>query len=123
GLDYAPFAAQWEALPDPVSPGWLEGHIHSGAVASGEYTLNYAKTIAAEVKAAYRKRSLGIVEHIAEAYKAAMEATVEQLKHRHDTLAAELKAAERLQQLESEAAAYRQSLLQELNAAGEQADG
>lgn len=101
---------RWGALTSPVSEQWLAGFVHTGASASGEYTLNYCRSIAAEVKGALRKQALSSLEEITAAYKAKHAAEAERLHAQMEEWREQWHAMEQLRRMDEELAAARQEL-------------
>ena len=112
GLHDAELMSQIEALKVDVTPDWLAAQVLAGAVFGGEYTLNYMKQVAVELKQLYRRQAFAVIDLIAagvhERSKQAITALEEELAGLNDRLS----AYRELQRLEDEEAAVQAALLQ-----------
>jgi len=111
GLYSGELAASIDALGVPVTAAWLAEQVHPGAVFGGEYTLNYTKAVAGELKLQYRKLAFAAVDRLVAAVR-------ERSAQAAGAAAAELAALERqlgawreLQQLAAGEAAAEAELL------------
>ncbi|WP_211346279.1 dynamin family protein, partial [Paenibacillus thermoaerophilus] len=99
-------ALDW--LPDPA---WLAGQVHAGAGASGEATLNFARHLAAETKAAYRKRALSAAESLAQLAADAGADDADALAERARAMEPRLEALRCLARQAADHARYAEALL------------
>jgi small GTP-binding protein len=99
-----------------VTPEWLAGEVHSGASFSGEYTLNYCRHIASEVKAMYRRQALELAERAQRLAEAAASREAAALERERAELRSRLGAFQRLQALEAEERAAVEALERRLAA-------
>jgi GTPase Era involved in 16S rRNA processing len=112
GLQSKPLAAEIEALHADVTPQWLTEQVNPGAVFGGEYTINYTKQVAAEVKQLYRKRAFAVIDLLAAVCREQSTQAAGQLAEQLAALEGQLSAYRQLQRLELEEAAAQQELLQ-----------
>jgi small GTP-binding protein len=99
-----------------VTPEWLAGEVHSGASFSGEYTLNYCRHIASEVKAMYRRQALELAERAQRLAEASAAREAAALERERAELRSRLGAFQRLQALEAEERAAVEALERRLAA-------
>ncbi|WP_199614865.1 dynamin family protein [Paenibacillus alkalitolerans] len=106
-----------EGVDAELSPEWLAAMVRPGAVVSGEYTLNYAKEIAAEVRQMVRKSAAGAAVALVEAAAARFAAEEEQLRKELAELEERLAHRRELERLEAAELASVQALTAGLTAA------
>ncbi|TLS53162.1 hypothetical protein FE782_07305 [Paenibacillus antri] len=121
GLGDAEVTAAVETVDVEVTPEWLIAMVRPGAVASGEYTLNYAKEIAAEARLTARRAAVAAAEALADAAEAMYALDGEALAAEAETLEAALSHRRALEALDAEEAAARARLLALLPTAAETA--
>lgn len=109
-VDARSIREQWERTANPVTADWLMSHVHPGAVASGEYTLNYCRKAADAARAHYRKAGLSLLEGVAEEHRRRLEPALERLDRDIDALERMTEALEKLRRMERELEEYAQSL-------------
>lgn len=90
-----------ESLGVQVTGDWLAGHVSSAAGFGSDYTLNYSKQIAAELKGAYRKMAFERIERIAAAAQERSAADAVRLEEELAMLEERLGAWRGLQRLEA----------------------
>jgi small GTP-binding protein len=96
-----------ESVDAAVAPEWLVGMVRSGAGATGEYTLNYCKEIAAEVRLAVRKAAVAAAEAMIQAAASHGAAEEDELRSQLaelETRLADRRELEGLEAAESDAA-------------------
>jgi GTPase Era involved in 16S rRNA processing len=93
-----------------VGADWLAAQVQPGAVASGEYTLNYAKAVAAETKSVFRRAAFDCIDAIAARAAAAADEEAAALKRELERLQARLSAWRQLQALERDEREREQAL-------------
>jgi GTPase Era involved in 16S rRNA processing len=103
--------AQIEALKVDVTPEWLAAQVHSGAVFGSEYTLNYTKQVAADVKQQYRKMAFALIDQLAAAVRESSAQMADTLAEEVAALSDRLSAYQELQRLEEAEAAAQAELL------------
>jgi GTPase Era involved in 16S rRNA processing len=111
GLDDPALFAAIDGLRADVTPGQLAAEVQSGAGLSGEYTLNYCRKLAADVKERCRRDGFALADAVAEACGAAAQAEAEALAGERAAVAARLGAYRALQELEAGERSYLQELL------------
>lgn len=97
-----------------VTPEWLAAQVNDAAVFGGEYTLTYSRQIAAEIKAAYRKRAIAAAERLTAELDAALAGRRQALAAQLAELDTRLGAYRELERMEQAEAAYRDGLLAQL---------
>ncbi|MGG1550571.1 dynamin family protein [Paenibacillus ferrarius] len=103
--------AEIEALRVEVTGDWLAAQVSAGASFSGEYTLNYMKQAAGELKQLYRKAAFAIIDVIVNAVGSRALADAAGVSAQLSELGGRLAASRELQRLaDSEAAAEAQLL-------------
>ncbi|WP_052310067.1 dynamin family protein [Paenibacillus senegalensis] len=99
-----------DSLPDSLQDGiqqqpeggWLASQVHSGAEFSGEYTLNYCRQIASEIKGQYRRAVQELLEWSLQAVSVQVEEEARGLKEIVSKQEQQLAAYHKLQTLENE---------------------
>ncbi|NEW06003.1 dynamin family protein [Paenibacillus sp. SYP-B3998] len=104
--------AKIEALKVEVTPDWLAAQVHAGAVFGGEYTLNYMKQVAADIKLQYRKQAFALIDELASAVRKHSAQAMDVLAQELSALSESLSAYQALQRLEAAEAAGLAELLQ-----------
>ncbi|SEB62144.1 dynamin family protein [Paenibacillus sp. GP183] len=112
GLPAKPLTAEIEALHIDVTPQWLAEQVNPGAVFGGEYTINYTKQVAAEVKQLYRKRAYAVIDLLAAECREQSTQAASGLAAQLAALEGQLSAYRQLQRLEHDEAAAQRELLQ-----------
>jgi GTPase Era involved in 16S rRNA processing len=112
GLLTEPLAAEIEALGVVVAAAWLAEHVNTGAVFGGEYTLNYMKQVAGDIKQQYRKQAFAVIDLLAAAQREQSTQAAAALAEELAALAERLSAYRELQRLEQTESAAQQALLQ-----------
>ncbi|GGD64755.1 dynamin family protein [Paenibacillus nasutitermitis] len=98
------------AITGPVEAEWLLNHVNTGAVFGSEYTINYCRELAADVKGIYRKRAMGWIDILARHAEAAGEAASAPVRERLGMLAVQAAALEELSAIAERAAAHQARL-------------
>lgn len=79
GLETPAFIEVIDNIHMDISPAWLAGQVNTAAVFGNEYTLNYMKQVASEVKAHYKKKAYEAIDLlVAEAEQAAKQLVIMQ---------------------------------------------
>ncbi|MFC5448164.1 dynamin family protein [Paenibacillus aestuarii] len=112
GLHDAELLSQIEALKVDVTPDWLAAQVLAGAVFGGEYTLNYMKQVAAELKQLYRRQAFAVIDLVADAVRERSIQAISALEEELAGLNDRLSAYRELQRLEDKEAAAQAALLQ-----------
>ncbi|MBD0380512.1 dynamin family protein [Paenibacillus sedimenti] len=112
GLHDTALTAQIEALKVEVTPEWLASQVNPGAVFGGEYTLNYMKQVAADIKQQYRKQAFAVIDRLAAAVRERSGQAADALAEELAALEGRLSACRELQRLEDLEAAAQAELLQ-----------
>ncbi|GGF89258.1 dynamin family protein [Paenibacillus abyssi] len=99
-----------ESFTGVVDASLLLEHVQPGAVFSNEATMNYCKSLAASVKASFRRRALELGDELAERVAAASAAAAAQAQARSGALAAQAQALAQLAAQDAAAAAHKQRL-------------
>jgi GTPase Era involved in 16S rRNA processing len=110
GVKSEALAADIEALGEPVSGEWLAAQVSGAAGFGSDYTLNYTRQIAAELKARYRKQAFERIDRIAAAVRERAAAEAPRLEAELAALETRLGAWRGLQRLEAELREARQRL-------------
>lgn len=108
-----------DSISSPVSEAWLRSKVHSGAVLSGEYTLNYSRSISAEVKADYRRQGLSLLDAIIELYEHKQTQEAKALEAEINALSEEWSAVEELHRMDEELELIRKECSELLDVATE----
>jgi small GTP-binding protein len=101
GLDDPTVDAAAEAVHTDVTPEWLLSKVRSGAVVSGEYTLNYAKEIAGGVRQSVLRTAVEAAEKLADAAEAVYAGERQALMEEKTSLEAKLAHRRELEFLET----------------------
>lgn len=102
---------QIEALRVDVTGQWLAAQVNPGASFGGEYTLNYMKHVASDVKQQYRRAAFAVIDVLATAVREHNAPALAALAAELEALGSRLGAARELRRLEeSEAEASAQLL-------------
>jgi len=115
GDDVAQAAA--ERVRADVTPEWLVAKVRPGAVVSGEYTLNYAKEIAADVRQAVKRSAVEAAESLADAAEALYATERERLAAEAASLEAKLAHRRELSAMEAAEREAKERLLSLLTTA------
>ena len=107
------------AMDSGVQADWLANQVSTGAVVSGEYTLNYTKHVAAETKIRYRRFCLEAIEMLGDELQRRVNEKVDQLDQQLKKLSRELENYLQLQALEQRERDEEEGLLQKLEDAQE----
>lgn len=99
------------ALNIDIPQEWLASQVSAGAVFSNEYTLNYCRQIASEVRSLYRRKMLELSETLKRYAEQMSQIQLELLQKEAASLQERLSAYLRLQELEQQEEAYERSLL------------
>lgn len=103
--------AQIEALKVEVTGDLIASQVNTGATFGGEYTLNYMKQLAGELKLLYRKQAFAVIDIIAASVRDGSSAAAAALAAELEALSGRLSACRELARLaEAEAAAETQLL-------------
>ncbi|MBW7474124.1 dynamin family protein [Paenibacillus oenotherae] len=89
-----------------MEPEFLLSHVKAGAVFGNEYTINYCRELAADVKGLYRKRAMSWIDTLAQRAAAAGEAAAAPLRARLGELASQAAALAGLASLAEREAAH-----------------
>ncbi|MCR8641687.1 dynamin family protein [Paenibacillus sp. N1-5-1-14] len=65
GIEQQTLLSEATALHVDITTSWLADQVKTGAVFTGEYTLNYMKDVASEVKSQYRRLGSDLAERMA----------------------------------------------------------
>ncbi|WP_079909002.1 dynamin family protein [Paenibacillus sp. 32352] len=95
-----------ERLHVEIEPQWLAEQVNESAGFGGDYTLNYSKQIASEVKLLYRKCAFDLVDELSEAMAAALKSKIGGLKEQLDGLEGRLGSLRELERLAAAEEAY-----------------
>ncbi|WP_051620451.1 dynamin family protein [Paenibacillus sp. UNC451MF] len=99
-----------ERLHIAVEPEWLAEQVNESAGFGGDYTLNYTKQVAAEVKLLYRKRAFELIDELSEAVAKVLEPRISSLKEQLAQLEGQLGSLRELERLAAAEAAYASQL-------------
>lgn len=111
GLHDTALIAQIEALKVDVSRELIASQVNTGATFGGEYTLNYMKQLAGELKLQYRKLAFAVIDIIAAAVRDNSRPAAAALAAELDALGSRLSACQELARLEEAEAAAEAQLL------------
>ncbi|WNR42362.1 dynamin family protein [Paenibacillus roseipurpureus] len=100
-----------EALKVEVTSELLISQVNTGATFGGEYTLNYMKQLAGEIKLQYRKQAFAVINLIASAVRDGSTAAAAALAAALEALSGRLRACRELARLEEAEAAAEAQLL------------
>lgn len=81
---------------------WIAEQVHTGAVFSNEYTLNFSKQLSSEVKTMFRQAATGLIEELISKLSLRMQKEQQQLEAELMELESALGSHRRLQQIEQE---------------------
>jgi GTPase Era involved in 16S rRNA processing len=91
-----------EAVQVPISPEWIVSKIRPGAIVSGEYTLNYARELAAEVRQMAKRSAIQAAERLADAAEAGYALELPQLQNQLAVLEEKIANIRALESIETE---------------------
>ncbi|MDR6549563.1 dynamin family protein [Paenibacillus qinlingensis] len=111
GQHDAALIAQIEALKVEVSGALIASQVNTGATFNGEYTLNYMKQLAGELKLQYRKLAFAVIDIIAAAVRDGSKPAAAALAAELEALSGRLSACRELARLEEAEAAAETQLL------------
>ncbi|NOU97502.1 hypothetical protein GC093_30395, partial [Paenibacillus sp. LMG 31456] len=100
-----------ERLHITVKPEWLAEQVNTAAGFGGDYTLNYSKQVAAEVKLLYRKQAFELIDELSAALRAAQQPQLHGLRAQLDVLHGRLSSLRELERLAAAEAAYAAALV------------
>ena len=103
--------AQIEALKVEVTGALIASQVNTGATFGGEYTLNYMKQLAGELKLQYRKQAFAVIDIIAASVRDSSVAAAAALAAELEDLSGRLSACRELARLEEAEAAAETQLL------------
>ncbi|MDR6884529.1 dynamin family protein [Bacillus sp. 3255] len=103
--------AQIEALRVEVTAQWLAAQVNPGATFGGEYTLNYMKQVASDVKQQYRRAAFAVIDALAAAVREHSAPALAALAAELEALGSRLGAARELRRLEASETAATARLL------------
>ncbi|WP_282935588.1 dynamin family protein [Paenibacillus sp. RC67] len=95
-----------ERLHVTVEPEWLAEQVNESAGFGGDYTLNYSKQIAAEVKLLYRKCAYELIDELSDAVAKALAHRLSSLREQLAVLEGRLGSLRELERLAAAEAAY-----------------
>ncbi|MFE5317228.1 dynamin family protein [Paenibacillus sp. NPDC056579] len=95
-----------ERLHVDVRPEWLADQVNEAAGFGGDYTLNYTKQVASDLKMQYRKLAHDLIDELAAALKAATEPQLKSLREQLGALESRLGSLRELERLAAAEAAY-----------------
>ncbi|MBE1441705.1 dynamin family protein [Paenibacillus sp. OAS669] len=95
-----------ERLHVEIEPQWFAEQVNESAGFGGDYTLNYSKQIASEVKLLYRKCAFDLVDELTEAMAAALKPKIGGLQEQLDALEGRLGSLRELERLAAAEEAY-----------------
>ncbi|TDF99395.1 dynamin family protein [Paenibacillus piri] len=105
-----------ERLQVAVLPEWLAEQVNTSAGFGGDYTLNYSKQLAADIKLQYRKRAFELIDELAAALEEAQRPRLRDARAQLEALEARLGSLRELERLAAEEAAYAAALVAPLAA-------
>ncbi|OXM88019.1 dynamin family protein [Paenibacillus rigui] len=113
--DYSQVAAdtvreQVERLHLEIEPQWLAEQVSTSAGFGGDYTLNYMKQVAGEVKLRYRKLAFELIDALSDALAAARQPELAGYRAQLDALQSRLGSLRELERLAAAEAAYAAAL-------------
>ncbi|MBP1961886.1 dynamin family protein [Paenibacillus aceris] len=111
GQHDADLLGQIEALRVPVTTDWLAAQVNAGATFGGEYTLNFMKQVASDIKQQYRKQAFAVIDLLAAAVREHSSQAVASLVAELEALGGRLSAVRELRSLEEAEAAATAQLL------------
>ncbi|WP_171682020.1 dynamin family protein [Paenibacillus planticolens] len=111
GQHDADLLAHIEALRVEVTTEWLAAQVNAGATFGGEYTLNFMKQVASDIKQQYRKQAFAVIDLLAAAVREHSAGSVASLAAELEALGGRLGAARELRRLEEAEAAATAQLL------------
>jgi small GTP-binding protein len=107
------------SMNNGIQLDWLANQVSTGAVVSGEYTLNYTKQVAADTKIRYRRFCLEAIDTLRNALQCRVNEEVQQLDQQLEKLSRELEAYLQLQALDQRERNQEEALLQKIGDAKE----
>jgi small GTP-binding protein len=110
----APPEEPFDQLEASITDEWLRDRVNEGASFSGEYTINYAKQLSADLKSLYRRTALELGEQLVREMTSKAEAEAAALEASKDRLLQQTSAYREWLRLEQEEAEYAQQLTAEL---------
>ncbi|NHN28671.1 dynamin family protein [Paenibacillus agricola] len=99
-----------ERLHVEVEPEWIAAQVNQAASFNGEYTLNYMKQLAAEMKLLYRKQAFELIEELKALLAAAQQPLLLGLREQLAALHGRLGSLRELERLAAADAAYAAAL-------------
>ncbi|MDU0200042.1 dynamin family protein [Paenibacillus sp. MAH-36] len=111
GQHDAGLLGQIEALRVEVTAEWLAAQVNAGATFGGEYTLNFMKQVASDIKQQYRKQAFALIDLLAAAVREHSAVALAALAAELEALGSRLGAARELRRLEEAEAAATAQLL------------
>ncbi len=111
GFQPAKVSEALDSLQVPLTPGWLADQVQSGAMFTNEYTMNYSKSAAAEIKSMYRKKAFGLIDNLAMDLHTLLQPELTRAEREMAEIREKLGAFYELEKLEKEESAYIDSLL------------
>lgn len=102
---------QIEGLRVEVTAQWLAAQVNAGATFGGEYTLNFMKQVASDLKQQYRKQAFAVIDLLAAAVREHNTQAAATLAAELEALGSRLSAARELRRLEEAEAAATTQLL------------
>ncbi|MEK3915065.1 dynamin family protein [Paenibacillus sp. FSL H7-0331] len=99
-----------ERLHVEVESEWIASQVNTAAGFSGEYTLNYMKQLAAEMKLLYRKRAFELIDELMAMLAAAQGPQLLAMREQLDALNGRLGSLRELERLAAAEAAYAAAL-------------
>lgn len=100
-----------ESLHIPVKPEWLAEQVNTAAGFGGDYTLNYSKQVAADLKLQYRKQAFELIDGLSAALGAALQPQLIDLRAQLKELDGRLGSLRELEKLAQAEAAYAAALV------------
>lgn len=100
GVEAEQIDEAFAAVSSTIGGEWLAAQVQPGAAVSGEYTLNYSKQIAAEVKGVFRRTAFEWIDRIADLASAASKRETVGLEQEQGQLHRRLEAYRELQAIE-----------------------
>jgi GTPase Era involved in 16S rRNA processing len=99
-----------ERLQVAVKPEWLAEQVNTAAGFGGDYTLNYSKQVAADVKLQYRKKAFELIDELANALAAAQQPQLAEYRAQLEALHSRLGSLRELERLSAAEADYAAAL-------------
>lgn len=110
GLPEAEILELINGMHTAFPPEWFAERLQPGALPSGEYTLNYSRTLAADAKGVYRRHMTEALDRLLEHQKAAATAGRTRFDDEQEQLERQLAAAKRFAEIADQNREYERRL-------------